>query len=83
MPHQIADDRRELEDVVEQDRLGFALYDYYGTLRPLGEVLAERHAEIADDEAGQRIGVILGAAIDRDSSFEDARSKIFSLLCDH
>jgi hypothetical protein len=80
---QIADDRHELEQAQEMKQLRFALYDYYGTLRPLDDVLEERLSEVADDEAGQKIGLILGQAIDRRASFEDARSEIFTLLCDH
>jgi hypothetical protein len=52
-------------------------------MRPIQDVLDERRAEIADDDAGHDVGSILGEAIDRKISFEDARSRIFDLLCDH
>lgn len=50
---QMKADRKELFDVEEMDRLGFALYDYYGELRPLKDVLTERRAEVAANEAAQ------------------------------
>jgi hypothetical protein len=80
---QIGDDRRELNEVLARQQRGDTTYDYYGTMRPIQDVLDERRAEIADDDAGHDVGSILGEAIDRKISFEDARSRIFDLLCDH
>jgi hypothetical protein len=80
---QMATDLRELGEVEDQARLGFALYDYYGTLRPLNEVLEERRSEVADNEAGKEVGQILGEAMDRKISYEQARDRIFKLLCDY
>ncbi len=79
---QMAEDRKELSDVEDQARLGFALYDSYGTLRPLNEVLEEKRSEVADNEAGKQVGEILGDVMDRTISYEEARDKIFNLLCD-
>lgn len=80
---QMATNLRELSEVEDMARLGFALYDYYGTLRPLNEVLEERRSEVADNEAGKEVGQILGEAIDRKISYEQARDRIFKLLCDY
>jgi hypothetical protein len=76
------DDRRELNEALEVAKKS-SQYDYYGTLRPVEEVISERRSEIADDGAGQAVGNLLGAAIDRRFSFEEARRRIFNFLCDH
>jgi 1,6-anhydro-N-acetylmuramate kinase len=79
---QMKEDRKELSDVEDMALLGLAYYDYYGTLRPLNEVLEEKRSEVADNEAGKQVGQILDDVMDRKISYEDARDKLFELLCD-
>lgn len=78
---QIATDRAELNTALLQQSLGFPEVDHYGVWRDVDDVVAERRAEVADDEAGLEVGSILGAAVDRKMSFDDARKRIFDLLC--
>ena len=80
---QMQQDRKELADVEEMDHLGFALYDYYGQLRPLKDVLTERRSEVASNLAAQEIGGILRSAIRGSRTFDEARKEIFGRLCDH
>jgi hypothetical protein len=49
----------------------------------LNEVLEEKRSEVADNEAGKQVGEILGDVMDRTISYEEARDKIFNLLCDN
>jgi hypothetical protein len=48
----------------------------------LNEVLEEKRSEVADNEAGKQVGQILDDVMDRKISYEDARDKLFELLCD-
>jgi len=72
-----------LQEIEDMDRAGLAMYDYYGTWRPVKEVLAERRSEVAANEAGQTVGLILGTAISGKRTYDEARKEIFELLCDH
>jgi hypothetical protein len=80
---QMEQDRKEWANVEDMDRLGFALYDYYGQLRPLKDVLTERRSEVASNLAAQEIGGILSSAIRGSKTFDEARKEIFGRLCDH
>lgn len=52
-----------------------------GTL--VNDYIAEKRAEIADDEAGEAIGNHLGQLFAGNVKRNDAWGWIFSLLCDH
>ena len=65
------------------DRLGLALYDYHGELRPLKDVLTERRSEVAANLAAQDIGNLLSSALRGNRTFEEARTEIFRILCDY
>lgn len=47
----------------------------------MDDVIAEREAEIADNEAGQEVCWILSAAIAGKKPFDEARNQILDLLC--
>ena len=60
---------------------GFPEVDHYGIWKDVDDVIAEREAEIADNEAGQEVCWILSAAIAGKKPFDEARNQILDLLC--
>jgi hypothetical protein len=81
--NQFKEDKNQLKVGLDWKAMGRTVIPYAGnTFYPLDKYLAEKKAEIADDEAGLFVAGALYEKMNGQKDFILTKVKIFNLLCD-